>query len=172
MLLVEPLCLAERAGACRLPCRAVSSAMTRAPFSAVVALVTSPCRAYALIFMAPFLVILCRSSFLRERISWLGIVAMIVGFAGVLIVVRPGIRALEVGHLFAAIAAFFVALSTILIRRIASTEKRTSLLIMPQLVTAVGAGVVMTDALRHAERDRHRSPGALGRASSRSPSSS
>ncbi len=111
----------------------------------VVAVITIPfAEAYALIFMAPFIVTLLSLVVLRERITWLGAVAIVVGFSGVLMVVRPGLRVLEIGHLFAAFAAFFVALSTILVRRIASSEKRTSLLMMPQIVTVVVAGAVMT----------------------------
>jgi drug/metabolite transporter (DMT)-like permease len=111
----------------------------------IAALITIPfAEAYALIFMAPFLVTLLSLLVLRERISWIGIAATVIGFAGVVMVIRPGLRALELGHLFAAIAAFFVALSTILVRRIASTEKRTSLLLMPQIVTAAAAGAIMT----------------------------
>ena len=111
----------------------------------VVSLITIPfAETYALIFMAPFLVTLMSLVILRERISWLGVSAMVLGFAGVLLAVRPGFRVLEFGHLTAAAAALFVALSTILIRRIASTEKRTSLLIIPQLVTAVASGLIMT----------------------------
>jgi drug/metabolite transporter (DMT)-like permease len=116
----------------------------------VVSLITIPfAEAYALIFMAPFIVTLMSILFLRERVSLLGVAAMVLGFAGVFIAVRPGFRALEIGHVTAAGAAFFVALSTILVRRIAGTERRISLLIMPQLVTLIGSGVVMTTHYVH-----------------------
>lgn len=111
----------------------------------VLSLITIPfAETYALIFMAPFLVLLLSALFLRERIGWLGIVALLVGFSGVLVAVRPGFRSLELGHVTAAAAAFFVALSTVLVRRIAGTERQISLLVMPQLVTAVASGLVMT----------------------------
>jgi drug/metabolite transporter (DMT)-like permease len=111
----------------------------------VVSLLTIPfAETYALIFMAPFLVTLMSVVFLRERIGWIGIVAVVLGFVGVVLAVRPGFRELELGHLTAAAAAFFVALSTIIIRRIASSERQTSLLVMPQLVTVVASGLIMT----------------------------
>lgn len=111
----------------------------------VAAVITIPfAEAYALIFMAPFLVTLLSFLFLRERLSWLGIAATIIGFIGVVMVVRPGIRVLELGHLFAGIAAIFVAFSTILVRRIATTERRTALLMIPQIVTAAISGAIMT----------------------------
>ena len=110
----------------------------------IVSLVTiSFAETYALIFMAPFIVTLLSILVLRERISRLGVAAVVMGFAGVLLAVRPGFRTIEVGHVTAAAAAVFVALSTILIRRIAGTERRISLLIVPQLVTVIGSGVVM-----------------------------
>ena len=111
----------------------------------VAALITIPfAEAYALIFMAPFIVALISFFFLRERLSWLGIAATIIGFAGVLMVIRPGVRELELGHLYAGFAAVFVALSTILVRRIASSERRTSLLLVPQIVTAGVSGAIAT----------------------------
>lgn len=111
----------------------------------VVSLITIPfAETYALIFMAPFLVTLMSVLFLKEKISWIGIVAVVLGFAGVLLAVRPGFRELELGHFTAAAAAFFVALSTILIRRIAASERQTSLLVMPQLVTLVASSLIMT----------------------------
>ena len=110
----------------------------------VVSLITIPfAETYALIFMAPFLVTLMSALFLRERIGWAGIVALVVGFVGVLVAVRPGFRVLELGHFTAAAAAFFVALSTILVRRIAATERQTSLLVLPQLVTGIASALVM-----------------------------
>ncbi len=111
----------------------------------VISLITIPfAETYALIFMAPFLVTLMSLIFLRERITWIGVLAMVLGFGGVLLAVRPGFREIEIGHVTAAGAAFFVALSTILVRRIATTERRTSLLIVPQLVTVIASGAIMT----------------------------
>jgi drug/metabolite transporter (DMT)-like permease len=111
----------------------------------VVSLLTIPfAEAYALIFMAPFIVMLMSLIFLRERVSWLGVVALGLGFAGVVLAVRPGFRTLEIGHITAAATAFFVALSTILVRRMAGSERRISLMIVPQLVTVAGAGAIMT----------------------------
>ena len=110
----------------------------------VVSLITIPfAETYALIFMSPFLVTLMSVLFLRERIGGVGLASVVLGFAGVLLAVRPGFRALEVGHVTAAAAAFFVALSTILVRRMAATERQSSLLLMPQLVTVVGSGLIM-----------------------------
>lgn len=98
--------------------------------------------AYALIFMSPFIVTLLSILVLKERVSWRGWTAMALGFGGVLLVIRPGLRVVEFGHVAAFAAAICIAITVIVLRRIAGTEKRTSLLMVPQL-----AGIAFTGAV-------------------------
>ncbi|TGV96411.1 EamA/RhaT family transporter, partial [Mesorhizobium sp. M2D.F.Ca.ET.145.01.1.1] len=56
---------------------------------------------------------------------WLAVVA---GFAGAMLVVRPGFRELHLGHLAAFIIAFLAATNVILMRSLAQREKRTTIL--------------------------------------------
>lgn len=112
----------------------------------VYAFLTIPfAEAYALIFMAPFIVMLLSILLLKERVGWGGFTAMAAGFAGVLLVIQPGLRTIELGHLTALGAAVSAALTVIILRRIGRTEKRTSLLGIPQLlalaINGVGAAV-------------------------------
>lgn len=82
---------------------------------------------YSLIFMSPLFVTILSILVLGERVGlwrWLAVVA---GFAGVLLVVQPGFRDLEPGHLAAALIAFLAAVTIILLRSLAR-EKRTSML--------------------------------------------
>lgn len=114
-----------------------------AGFSGVFAFLTIPfAEAYALIFLAPFIVVLLSVVLLKERIGWRGLAALVAGFAGVLLVIQPGLRTLELGHLTALGAASFAALTVIILRRIGRDEKRTSLLGIPQfcalIVSAIG----------------------------------
>jgi drug/metabolite transporter (DMT)-like permease len=84
--------------------------------------------AYALIFLAPLFVALLSAVVLKEAVGlwrWLTVLA---GFLGVLLVVRPGFRALEVGHLAAVGVAAMVAASVTLLRLLAGRERRTSIL--------------------------------------------
>ncbi|OBQ95041.1 DMT family transporter [Mesorhizobium sp. AA23] len=83
---------------------------------------------YALIFLAPLFVTILSTLILKEKVGpwrWLAVVA---GFAGVMLVVRPGFRELHLGHLAAFAIAFLAATSVILMRSLAQQEKRTTML--------------------------------------------
>ncbi|MES0064812.1 DMT family transporter [Mesorhizobium sp. M0074] len=83
---------------------------------------------YALIFLAPLFVTILATLVLKEKVGpwrWLAVVA---GFAGVMLVVRPGFRELQLGHLAAFIIAFLAATNVILMRSLAAQEKRTTML--------------------------------------------
>ncbi|HTN63476.1 MAG TPA: DMT family transporter, partial [Devosia sp.] len=67
----------------------------------------------------------------------------IVGFCGVMLVVRPGFRELELGHLAALCCAVFGATTTTVLRVVASTEKRVSLIALPALYLVVVNAVLM-----------------------------
>ena len=53
--------------------------------------------------------------------------AVLAGFVGVLIVVRPGFRELQLGHLAALACAFFTAANTIVLRSLSPREHRMSI---------------------------------------------
>lgn len=102
--------------------------------------------AYALIFLAPLVVLALAVVFLGERPDWRGWLALALGFAGVLLVVRPGLQAVAWGHASAFAAAVCSALTVIILRRIGNDERRTSLLAVPQ-VAALVANAVMAIAV-------------------------
>ncbi len=92
---------------------------------------------YALIFLAPLLVTVLSTVILKEKVGpwrWLAVVA---GFVGVMLVVRPGFRELNLGHLAAFANAFLAATSVILMRSLAQQEKRTTM-----LGTLIGYGLL------------------------------
>ncbi|MEL6233915.1 MAG: DMT family transporter [Pseudomonadota bacterium] len=72
----------------------------------------------ALEFTNPLWVALLAPLLLGERMTLMRAIAAALGFAGVLIVARPGIAPLEWGHAAGLAAAFFFALNTIFTRRI------------------------------------------------------
>lgn len=84
--------------------------------------------AYALIFLSPLFVTLLSVLVLKEPVGRWRWFAVAAGFAGVMLVVRPGFRALEPGHLAAAGVALLAAITIILLRSLAGQEKRTSIL--------------------------------------------
>lgn len=102
--------------------------------------------AYALIFLAPLFVTILSVVVLKEHVGawrWLAVVA---GFAGVMLVVRPGFRTLETGHLAAAVVAFLAAVTVILLRSLAATERRTTLIGYLMLYGLVINGALMLAA--------------------------
>jgi len=83
--------------------------------------------AFALMFLLPAFVTILSVVFLHEPVGWRRWSAVVAGFVGVLIVLRPGIRALSLGHLAAIGAGFAGAVTIVVLRKLGPTEKRISL---------------------------------------------
>ncbi|MGC1550384.1 MAG: DMT family transporter [Rhodanobacter sp.] len=88
---------------------------------------------FALIFLMPIFVTLLSVVFLKEHVGWRRWLAVFIGFAGVLVVLRPGFRDLGLGHLAALVCGLSAALSVVALRMAGPREKRISL---------YGAGVI------------------------------
>lgn len=73
---------------------------------------------FALEFTAPIWVILLSALVLGERLTPTRLLAALMGFAGILIVTRPGLTALNIGHLAAALAAIGFAGSIVTTKRL------------------------------------------------------
>lgn len=82
---------------------------------------------YSLAFLAPIFVVLLSAALLKEAIPRRRWPLLLLSFVGVLIVVRPGFRDLQLGHLAALACAFFTASNTILLRSLAPREHRLSI---------------------------------------------
>ena len=110
--------------------------------AAVIAFTALPmAEAFALIFLLPIFVTILSVILLKEHVGWRRWSAVVAGFVGVLVVLRPGFRALGVGHLAAAICALTGAISMIALRVAGPHEKRITLygagVIGPLLVTSI-----------------------------------
>lgn len=117
---------------------------TTAGILGVIAFTTLPlAEAYALIFLAPLFVTLLSVLFLGERIGWRRMLAVVVGFIGILLVVRPGFRELLPGHLAAAAIALCAATTTIVLRALGPTEKRITLMGTTMLTALAVNGALM-----------------------------
>ena len=102
---------------------------TAASVLSVIAFTTIPlAEVYALIFLAPLFVTLMSMFLLKEQVGPWRWFAIIAGFAGVLLVVRPGFREIEVGHIAAVVVALLAAFSVILMRSLSARETRTTML--------------------------------------------
>jgi drug/metabolite transporter (DMT)-like permease len=82
---------------------------------------------YATIFLAPLFVTLLSVVILKEHVGPWRWAAVVAGFGGILLVVRPGFRTLELGHLAAFVLAFLGAATVILMRSLAG-ERQTTML--------------------------------------------
>jgi drug/metabolite transporter (DMT)-like permease len=102
--------------------------------SAVIAFTALPmAEAFALIFLLPIFVTVLSVILLKEHVGWRRWSAVVAGFLGVLVVLRPGFRTLGIGHLAATICALTGAISMIALRVAGPHEKR---------ITLYGAGVI------------------------------
>ena len=92
--------------------------------------------ATALVFIAPVFVTALSAIVLREQVGWRRWSGVLVGFAGVLVVVRPGTAAFEAVSLFPVATAFFYALMMISARWVDPRESMWTLMVW---LTGVGA---------------------------------
>lgn len=84
--------------------------------------------AYALIFLSPLFVTVLSAVVLKEDIGPWRWAAVLAGIVGVMLVVRPGFKALELGHVAAIGVAVLAAMTIVLLRSLAGKEKRTSIM--------------------------------------------
>jgi drug/metabolite transporter (DMT)-like permease len=87
----------------------------------------SMAEAFALIFLLPAFVTILSVIFLKEQVGWKRWSAVVIGFIGVLIVLRPGFRELSIGHLGAFFGGFGGAVGIVIFRVMGKTEKRITL---------------------------------------------
>ncbi|MBP1846157.1 drug/metabolite transporter (DMT)-like permease [Rhizobium petrolearium] len=93
----------------------------------------SMAEAFALIFLLPSFVTIMSVLFLKEAVGIKRWSAVIIGFIGVLVVLRPGFRELSIGHVGAVFAGLSGAISIIVYRAMGPSEKNISL---------YGAGII------------------------------
>ena len=99
--------------------------------------------ALSLMFLMPLFVTILSVVLLKEKVTAWAWLAVVLGFVGVLIVLRPGVRPLNLGHLCALLAAVANA-GSVIAYRLASTEGvRLSLFGSSLIGPLVGKGVLM-----------------------------
>ena len=112
--------------------RAAASAV--GSIAAVVAFTALPmAEAFALIFLLPIFVTILSVLVLKEAVGWRRWSAVVAGFVGVLVVLRPGFRVLGIGHLAAIVCGLSGAVSMIALRMAGPHEQR---------ITLYGAGII------------------------------
>ncbi len=98
---------------------------------------------YAILFAAPLIITVLSIPILGERVGPHRWAAVVVGLAGVLIVLRPGGAELSLGHAAAMVAAVCGALTSVIVRRIGREERAAVLLLYPMVGNFVAMGVAL-----------------------------
>lgn len=83
---------------------------------------------YAILFAAPIMVTVMSVLLLREEVGWRRWSAQAVGFAGVLVMIRPDFTTLGLGHLLTAMAAILGASALITLKKIGGRETSAAIL--------------------------------------------
>lgn len=123
--------------------------------------------AVAITFSAPLVVTALSAPVLGERVGarrWLGVV---IGFAGVVVMLRPGLGAFEPAALLALAAAFFYAFTVIIGRRMGPSESSAAMAFYGVVVYFAASslmGLVFGDGRFDTDSHSHASLGFLLRA--------
>ena len=100
-------------------------------------------KVYALFFVAPLLIAVFSIFMLGERVQRTQWVAIVVGFAGVLIVLRPGAVGFGLLGTVAVLGtAFCYALSSVLVKIIGRTDSTQSMIFWMTCMLAIGATLI------------------------------
>ena len=97
----------------------------------------------SIVFLAPMLVVLVAGPLLGEKVAAASVVAAVAGFAGVLLIVRPGGGLDFFGVIFVLIAVTTSVVYYLLSRVLARTESTLSMLFYTALVGAICFGVTL-----------------------------
>jgi drug/metabolite transporter (DMT)-like permease len=81
----------------------------------------------ALSFLAPIFVTLLGMVFLAERVGWRRWAAILVGFAGAVTIIRPGLGAFDAGHLMVVASTVIWAFALLIIKILSRTESSTTI---------------------------------------------
>lgn len=113
---------------------------TLAGIFAVLAFTSLPlAEVYAIIFLSPIVALVLSILFLGEQVGWRRWSSVGIGLLGVLVVMRPGFRDLEIGHVWAFGAAICIGTTLVLLRFLGSVEKPVTIYAMLNLVNVVVA---------------------------------
>ena len=98
---------------------------------------------YAILFATPLLITVLSIPILGEKVRLPRWIAVIVGLAGVMVVLRPGTTDLTLGHAAAIVAAFAGAFASIVVRKIGAEERTVVLLLYPMVANFIVMGIAL-----------------------------
>ena len=91
----------------------------------------------SIFFFAPMVITALAGPLLGEWAGWRRWLAVAAGFAGVLVITRPGIESFQTGHAYALCATLSYAFYVIMTRRMSATETAESLIFYSALAPVV-----------------------------------
>jgi drug/metabolite transporter (DMT)-like permease len=97
----------------------------------------------AIRFSAPLMITFLSVVMLGEKVGPRRWLALFVGFAGVLFIVRPAAATFDVGSIFILISVFFYALAVMLTRKLQTTDSSATMAYYSSLVYLVAAFVLI-----------------------------
>ncbi len=98
---------------------------------------------YAVLFATPLLITILSIPILGEKVGIHRWLAVLLGLAGVIVVLRPGSAQLGLGHLAAITAALGSALASIIIRKVGREERSVILLLYPMAANFIGMAIIL-----------------------------
>ena len=99
--------------------------------------------AYSIIFAMPMLVTLIAIPMLGERVGLHRGLAVVVGLAGVVVVMRPGSGEFGLGHVAALSAAALGAMNSVLVRKTGHAERSAVIMLYPMIANFLVSGLAM-----------------------------
>ena len=98
---------------------------------------------YAFLFVVPLIITVLSIPILGEKVGIHRATAVFIGLIGVLIVLRPGLVVLSLGHVAALCAALCGGISSLIVRKIGNEERTIVLLIYPMFANLVLMGAFL-----------------------------
>jgi len=98
--------------------------------------------AYTLFFVAPLMITALSVPLLGEKVGWRRWAAVLVGFGGVLIVMRPGVAAVNLAMVAVLVGATCYALNAISVRILGRTDSTAAMTFWFMAFVAAGAGAL------------------------------
>lgn len=98
---------------------------------------------YVMLFASPLLITILSIPILGERVGIHRSLAVLVGLAGVVIVLRPGAEPLSLGHLAGISAAAANAFGSVVVRKIGHAERTAVLMLYPMALNFLVMGGIL-----------------------------
>lgn len=98
---------------------------------------------YAIIFATPLLITVLAVPILGETIRLPRGLAVVTGLIGVIIVLRPGVAELTLGHVAALTTAITGAFSALIVRKLGNSERTAVLVLYPMIASIIVTGALL-----------------------------